>query len=59
MSKPGMVARAFNADNLEVKAGRALSSRPPWSTQQAPVHSDLHNENLSQKEKKMSRVDSP
>jgi hypothetical protein len=43
----GMVAHIFNASTQEAKAGRFLSSRPAWFTEQAPGQSGLHREILS------------
>jgi hypothetical protein len=52
LSKPGVVAHAFNPSTPEAEAGRFLSSRPAWSTKWVPGQPGLYRETLSQKKKK-------
>ena len=45
-----MVVHAFNASTHEAEAGRSLSSRLAWSTEQIPGQPGLlHKETLSKK----------
>ena len=47
----GVVVQAFNPSTWEAEAGRLLSSRPAYSTEQVPGQSGLHRETLSWKTK--------
>ena len=55
------VVDAFDLSTQEAEAGKSLSSRPAWSTQQVPGHPGIHREILSQnpyhpkKKKKIQR----
>jgi hypothetical protein len=43
----GLVVHTFNPSTQEAEAGRYLSSRPVWSTEQVPEQLGLHRETLS------------
>jgi hypothetical protein len=43
-----VVAHTFNPSTWEAEAGRFLSSRPAWFTQQVPGQPNLHRETLSE-----------
>jgi hypothetical protein len=42
----GSGAQSFNPSTQEGEAGKSLSSRPVWSTEQVPGHPGLHRETL-------------
>jgi hypothetical protein len=44
-----MVVHTFNPSTWEAEAGRFLSSRPAWSTEQVSGQPRLHKETLSRK----------
>jgi hypothetical protein len=44
-----MVVHAFAPNTQKAEASRSLSSRPAWSTKQAPGQPELHRETLSRK----------
>jgi hypothetical protein len=46
-----VVAHAFNPSTREAEAGRFLSLRPAWTTEQDPGWPGLHRETLSPKTK--------
>ena len=46
----------FNPSTGEAEAGGSLSSRPAWSTEQAPGRPGPHRETLSQKTNKQARI---
>ena len=46
-----VVAHAFNSSTQEAEAGGSQSSRPAWSTEQAPEQPGPHREPLSPKRK--------
>ena len=52
ISKPGVVAHAFNPSTWKAETGRFLSSRPSWSKKWVPGQSELYRETLSWKIKK-------
>jgi hypothetical protein len=41
---------ALNLSTQEVEAGRSLSSRPAWSTEQAPGQPGIHREAQTNKQ---------
>jgi hypothetical protein len=51
-----MVANAFNLSTWEAEAGRSLSSRPAWSTEQVPGQPGLHKETMHQKTKTKTKT---
>jgi hypothetical protein len=55
ISKPGLVAQAFNPSTREAEAGRFLSLRPAWSTKWVPGQPELHTETLSRKTKQTNK----
>jgi hypothetical protein len=44
-----VVAHAFNPSTWEAEVGKALSSRPVWSTELVPEQTRLHKETLVSK----------
>jgi hypothetical protein len=53
---PGVVLHAFIPSTWEAEAGRFLSSRPAWSTEQVPGQPGLYRETLSAKTKKKKKM---
>jgi hypothetical protein len=49
------VAHTYNPSTWEAEAGRFLSSKPAWSTEQVPGQPGLHRETLSQKTKNQNK----
>jgi hypothetical protein len=47
-----VVVHAFNPSTWEAEAGRSLSSKPAWSTEQVARHLGIHRKTMSQKSKK-------